>query len=230
MSNSNSIRRTGLVATLLLALAAGSCGPIVDLGGTDAPQALYTLAMQQPPIATDPEGESRSLRADLPLLVEDATAPAELRTLRILVRPRDIEVAYLPDVRWNDRPSRMFTRMLISYLNVDQTAPILTGRQIDLPYRFRLSGRISEFQLEPNAGEGRSVLVGYVATLAEAAPMRFIATRKFEKRIEIASDDHETVSRALNEAANDCAAQVVSWLKSRAELTERSKATPKKPQ
>ena len=185
-----------------LAGALTGCSGLINVVPDEEPPAMITLA---------PDGAPTALALSGPILVEAAEAPGELMTTRVAVRPSVTEVRYLRAMEWTERPARLFARLLANALAATAQTPVLTQAQIDLPYDFRLTGRLSAFDLAP-AGGGGTARIRYVATLVRSERAEVIATRTFAAEADVVSLSPGSVASGFNDAANAVATDVADWL------------------
>ncbi|MFD0849134.1 ABC-type transport auxiliary lipoprotein family protein [Sphingosinicella xenopeptidilytica] len=187
------------IATLAALLIAG-CGPLVQIGGAgDPPESLLTVQANV--------GESAALTGK-PLLVTVPSAPGALRTLRIPVTTEATEIAYLPKANWVEQPVVLFQRLLGEVVQARTGRPVIDERNADIVGAHRLSGRLVEFGLDVRGAA--QVRVRYDAVLS-APGTGYVASRSFAATRPVGAETGPAVARALNEAANEVAANVGDW-------------------
>lgn len=187
------------IATLAALLIAG-CGPLVQIGGAgDPPESLLTVQANV--------GESAALTGK-PLLVTVPSAPGALRTLRIPVTTEATEIAYLPKANWVEQPVVLFQRLLGEVVQARTGRPVIDERNADIVGAHRLSGRLVEFGLDVRGAA--QVRVRYNAILS-APGTGYVASRSFAATRPVGAETGPAVARALNEAANEVAANVGDW-------------------
>lgn len=187
------------IATLAALLIAG-CGPLVQIGGAgDPPESLLTVQANV--------GESAALTGK-PLLVTVPSAPGALRTLRIPVTTEATEIAYLPKANWVEQPVVLFQRLLGEVVQARTGRPVIDERNADIVGAHRLSGRLVEFGLDVRGAA--QVRVRYDAILS-APGTGYVASRSFAATRPVGAETGSAVARALNEAANEVAANVGDW-------------------
>ena len=98
-----------------------------------------------------------------------------------------------------------------TYLGLHDTRSIgrvvLDPGQFSLDPGVRLTGQLQAFGLDADMME---VVVRYDAALARGADS--VETHRFEARVKVAAADPGAVSPALNQAANQIAADVARWI------------------
>ena len=187
-----------LALTLGASLALSGC-----FGGAKVPDTLMTLSAGQarPAAATRTAGEGEAITVVVP------SVPRELATLRVPVHESDTAVSYLKGAQWVEQPDALFARLL------SETIAATTGRVVLEPSEFtfdpgrRLTGTLQRFGY--NAPTAEAVAV-YDATLARTGGG--VVTRRFEARVPVAAPDAANVAPALNQTANQIAADVAAWI------------------
>lgn len=190
---------------LPVALAAGLCaslGGCVSIG-PKAPKSLLTLT----PAAALVVGPGRTASADNTIAVLTPVAPASIQTTRIPVYDGSSELAYVKDAAWNEPPVRLFQRLLSDTVAQATGRLVVDQRVTSAAPGLRLSGQLLRFGVEPQAMQA---VVTFEGTITRGER---IEQRRFETRVPIAAIESREVGRALNQAANEAAAQVAGWLK-----------------
>ena len=189
---------TTLFLPALAALGLSAC----SLGGK-APDLFLTLT----PESTVAASAGTTSSADNAITVVAPTLPQALDTTRIPVRTGPTSLAYLKNAFWVDTPDNLFQRLL------SETISARTGRTVLDPLQFsfnpgnRLTGQLQNFGLDADRME---VVVTYDAALARGPES--VTTRRFEARVPVAAADRNLVAPALNQAANQVAAEVAAWI------------------
>ena len=186
------------ILALGAALALSGC-----FGGAKVPDTLMTLNAAQARAAAGARtaGEGEAITVVVP------TVPRELDTLRVPVHETELAVSYLKNAQWVDNPATLFSRV------VSETIAATTGRVVLDPKQFtfdpgqRLSGTLQRFGLDATRME---VVAVYDAALARRAGG--VATRRFEARVPVTAADPALIAPALNQAANQVAAEVAGWV------------------
>lgn len=194
--------RLAAAAAIALALAGCSISSLLG-GGGKVPPTLLTLT----PTAPAPEAVVRSANAGESVTIETPIIPEELRTVRVPAQVGLTAVAYIQDLRWIDTPDDLLQDLLSETVLRTTNRVVLDPNQGTLDPGLTVSGRLSSFGYEANQG---SVLVRYDAALSTAGGTR-VETRRFEARAP-ADGTAATVGPALNQAANEVALQVASWI------------------
>lgn len=180
------------------ALALSGC-----FGGAKVPDTLMTLN----PAQMRPAATPRSAAEGQAITVAVPTVPRELQTLRVPVHESELAVSYLKNAQWVEMPATLFARL------VSETIGATTGRVVLDPKQFsfnpgqRLTGTLQRFGYD--AASGQAVAV-YDAALARQGGG--VTTQRFEARVPAASADAAGVGAALNQAANQIAADVARWI------------------
>ncbi|MEP7316242.1 MAG: ABC-type transport auxiliary lipoprotein family protein, partial [Sphingomicrobium sp.] len=115
--------------------------------------------------------------------------------------------AYIKDLTLVDTPDRLFKDLVAETVLRTTNRVVLDSDQSTLDPGLVVSGRLTDFGYE--AGQG-NVLVRYDAALSTKGGTR-VETRRFEARVP-ADGTAATVGPALNQAANQVAAEVALWI------------------
>jgi cholesterol transport system auxiliary component len=170
--------------------------------GPDVPPTLMRLTSDAQVAAS-----SRTAPAAEAITVVAPSAPAELNTPRVPVRTGTTQVAYVKDAQWVEVPSVLFARLL------SETIAARTGRVVLDPKQFtfdpgqRLTGTLHTFGLD--ADSMQAVLI-YDAAVSRGKYA--VETRRFEARVPVAALDAASAPAALNQVANQVAAEVAAWI------------------
>ncbi|HYD37721.1 MAG TPA: ABC-type transport auxiliary lipoprotein family protein [Allosphingosinicella sp.] len=191
------MRQTPAFLVLAAALAVSGCLSF----GAKPPPTLMRLTSDAQLAAS-----SRTAPAGQAITVIPPSAPAELLTPRVPVRTGATQVAYVKDAQWVEVPTILFARLL------SETIAARTGRVVLDPKQFtfdpgqRLTGTLQTFGLDADRME--AVLV-YDAAISRGEA---VETRRFEARVPVPAIDAASAPAALNQAANQVAAEVAAWV------------------
>jgi cholesterol transport system auxiliary component len=188
-------------AAVAAALSLGACALLG--GGPKPPPTLLTLT----PSAAAPASVVRSANAGEAVTIDTPVIPKELRGVRVPAQVGPTAIAYIKGLQWVDTPDRLFQDLLEETVLRTTNRVVIDPKQASLDPGLIVSGQLSRFGYE--AGEG-SVLVRYDAALNAAGGTR-VETRRFEARAP-ADGTAATVGPALNQAANQVALEVASWI------------------
>jgi cholesterol transport system auxiliary component len=193
------MRQTRPFLVLAAALAVSGCLSF----GAKVPPVLMRLTSDAQIAAS-----GRTAPAAEAITVVPPTAPAELNTPRVPVRTGATQVAYVKDAQWVEVPTILFARL------VSETIAAKTGRVVLDPKQFtfdpgqRLTGTLQTFGLDADRME--AVLV-YDAAVSRGKDS--VETRRFEARAPVAALDAVSAPAALNQVANQVAAEVAAWVR-----------------
>ena len=190
-----------LAALLALPLALTAC---ISFGGGKPPPSLLTVT----PAVTVPVGETRSTGAAATITIGVPQVPQELAAPRVPVHTGGTAVAYVKDAVWVEPPSRLFARLLADTVSVRTGRVVLSNRQSQLDPGAQLSGELRMFGVDADRGEA---VVVYDAVLMRGAEGVF-EKRRFEARVPVSPIEAAPVGAALNQAANQVAAEVADWV------------------
>jgi len=171
--------------------------------GAKPPERLLTLT----PTETVAVGTTQSVGQGEAITVLWPTVPADLNTNRIPVQATPISVAYVKDAQWTEPPNKLFARLLGETIEARTGRAVLSGRQFAFDPGARVSGQLLRFGVD--AGSQQAVVV-FDGVIARGADIR---TRRFEARVPVAEIEAQAVGAALNQAANQVAAEVADWVK-----------------
>lgn len=183
---------------LALAAALGGC-----FGGGKAPATLYTLT----PTAADPLTLSRSANAGQAVTIAVPVIDKALRTTRVAVDRGPTQVQYVKDVQLVDMPDRLFQQLLAETVRRTTNRVVLDPSQSTLNPGVLVTGQLQKFNYDSAAGQ---VIVQYDAALSSDGG-RQIESRRFTATTP-SDGTAATVGSALNEAANQVAADVARWI------------------
>lgn len=189
-------------AAAAVLIVAGASGCALMSGGS-APKNLITLSSTAP----DPGPIARSGNAGESVTIETPVIAKEIRTTRVAAQVGSTTVAYIKDLTLVDTPDKLFKDLLGETILRTTNRVVLDPRQSNLDPGLIVTGRLTNFGYE--GGQG-TVFVRYDAALSTAGGTR-VETRRFEARAP-ADGTAGTVGPALNQAANEVAIQVASWI------------------
>jgi cholesterol transport system auxiliary component len=197
------MKRLRLALPIALAVALGACSLGGLMGGGKAPATLLSLT----PEAPLPEQIVRSANAGDSVTIGVPVVAKDLRAVRVPVQVSPTEVAYVTNLQWVDTPDRLFQALLAETVRRITGRVVLDARQATLDPGLQVSGQLQRFGYDQATSQ---VIVRYDAAKSTAGGAR-VDTRRFEARVP-ASGDAATVGPALNQAANQVALEVASWI------------------
>lgn len=187
---------------LLAALMALPLAGCVSFGA-EPPDQLLTLT----PVEAAPAGTAISGVPASVLAVIEPGADQRLNVNRVPVQVTGSSLAYLKDAVWVERPARLFRALLAETLRARGSGLVVEEGELGYGAATKLSGQLLDMGYDAASG---SVVVRYDAVLQR--PDSPIQTRRFESRVPGVAADAASVGPALNQAANDVAAQVAEWV------------------
>ena len=191
------MKRAPLVlATLLLS----GCG----LLGGKTPPVLMALS----PAATVAAQTNRSAASGETITVIAPTLAQEINTNRVPVRSGGIAIAYVEGAQWVDTPDTLFRDLLSETIAARTGRVVLSDRQRTLDPGARLTGQLLAFSIDADRSEA---VVTYDAALLRGQGTR-VETRRSEARVPVTTIDRANVSAALNQAANQVADDIATWI------------------
>lgn len=172
--------------------------------GAKPPKQLLSLT----PAQTVAPGAAQNVGAGEAITVLWPSVSTELATARVPVQATPTAVAYLKDAQWVEAPNRLFARLLGETIEARTGRPVLSGRQFAFDPGMRVSGQLLKFGVDAATS---SAVVTFDAAVVRSG--NNIQTRRFEARVPVAEIKAEPVGVALNQAANQVAAEVADWIK-----------------
>ena len=171
--------------------------------GSEPPPYLLTLTSA----ATVPAATSRTAAAGEAITVITPTVPQALATARVPVVSNGTAIAYVKDAQWVDTPNALFGRLLSETIAARTGRVVLDPQQFSFDPGIRLTGQLQSFGVDSDTMEA---IVLYDAALSRGADR--VETRRFEARVPVAAVETAAVGTALNQAANQVAADVAAWI------------------
>jgi cholesterol transport system auxiliary component len=169
----------------------------------EPPEQLITLT----PASTASAGTDVAGSATSVLAVVEPEASQRLDVTRVPVQVSDSGVAYLKDAVWVEKPARLFQQLLAETIRARGARLVVGEGGLGYAAATKLSGRLLDMGYDASTG---SVVVRYDAVLQ--MPDGNVRTRRFESRIPGVAADVTAVGPALNQAANQVAAEVAEWV------------------
>lgn len=190
--------RTALLV-LPLSLALSGCISF----GAKPPPSLLTLTAATPiaPGATQAAPGASTITIAVP------SVPQEISSLRVPVHASATTVAYLKDAQWVEAPNRLFARLLGDAVTT-RTGRVVVGDRMFGEPGATMAGELRHFGVDAPTS---SVVVTYDATLVRQSGSP-LEKRRFETRVPVAAVLPDQVGPALNQAANQVAADVADWV------------------
>lgn len=183
------------LAALLLLGGCISFGPKV-------PETLLSLTSEAPA----PPGQVANGTAASAILVLEPRVSQRLDVQRVPVQVDAVNVAYLKDAQWVERPARLMQRLLAETIRT-RTERLVIEEDPGLDTGLRLTSRLLDMGYEAGS---QSVVVRLDAS-RESGNGR-IETRRFESIVPGVAAESAPIGVALNRAANEVARQVADWV------------------
>ncbi len=197
MKISRNIRYAAL--TGMLALSLGAC---VSFGGKAPPTMLVLTAANN--VAN---GATKSGASGDALIVLLPETPRKLDSNRVPVQIDDSSIAYIKDAVWADKPSRLMQLLLMETIAAKSGRLVLNETDAGGKAQQYLSGSLLEFGVDAAASE--AIVVYDAVKLVRG---QSVEKKRFEARRLVSAVEAAAAGRALNEAANDVAAQISDWV------------------
>ena len=188
---------------IAIALAGALLGGCISLG-PKTPDTLMTLT----PAQVAPAGTQRSAEPGGAVTVMVPTTPQELMTVRVPVRAPGNTVAYLKDAQWVEQPARLFQQLIAATVQARTNRVVLNPRQASSDPGTRIGGDLEQFGVDAVTMEAVVTLDAFRLTSGSDR----VDNRRFEARVKLDAIDAAHVTPALNQAANQVAADVAGWV------------------
>ena len=186
----------------LLLLPALSLAGCLSFGGKP-PKVLLTIN----PTATLPPGSTQNSATAKTVTVMVPAVPQSLAVTRVPVRTGD-QIAYITGAAWVDSPPRLFAQLMSDTIAAKTGRVVLSTAQSFGDPGARLSGELRNFGID---GTTREAVVTFDGSLIRNDASK-IEKKRFEARVPMAQIDANSVGPALNQAANQVAAEVSDWV------------------
>lgn len=187
------------ILAALLALPLAGCISF----GAKPPPSLLTLTAATPIAA----GTTQAAPGAGTITIATPTVPQEIASVRVPVHATETTVAYLKDAQWVEAPNRLFARLLSDAVTT-RTGRIVVGNRMFGEPGATMAGELRHFGVDAPTS---SVVVTFDATLIRDSG-RPLEKRRFEARVPVAAVLPNEVGLALNQAANQVAAEVADWV------------------
>lgn len=189
-------------SALLVGALAASLAGCVSFGAKAPPSLLVLTATNNVQSGAVQSGATSDA-----LIILQPEVPQKINTNRVPVQIDDSSIAYLKDAVWADKPARMMQMLLM------ETVSAKTGRlvlnEVDAGGKAQqfLTGSLIEFGIDASAMQA---LVVYDAV--KLVRGQVVEKRRFEGRVPVGSVEAAPAGAALNQAANNVAAEVAAWV------------------
>ena len=171
--------------------------------GSEPPESLLTLTST----ASVPAGSGASSASGTAIVLTEFDTSSALDVTRVPVQVTDTELAYLKDAVWVEKPARLFRRLIAETIRTRSNRVVVDGDDPGVLAENRLGGTVRQFGYDARTG---SVVVVFDAVRPGEGSS--VTTRRFEAIVPGVAPDVASVGPALNQAANDVAAQVADWV------------------
>ena len=197
--------RHSLIRLLPLAATVALTG-CISFGAKPPPSLLTLDATAQPqPGRTQTSADARSI------VVQTPVVPTSLATARVPVQATPGTIAYIKDAQWSEPPARLFARLLSDTLTAQANIVVLSPAQSVSDPSGNLGGELRTFGVDATA---QQAVVVYDASLTRVNATA-VEKRRFEARVPVAAIDATSAGSALNQAANQVAGEVATWVAGR---------------
>ena len=196
---SRGVSRPSAIAAAALMLSLGGCLSL----GAEPPESLLTLT----PANFAPIGETASGSKLTLLAVLEPDAPKVLDVNRVPVQVDGASIAYLKDAQWVDKPARLFQLLLAETIRSKGNRMVVGSGDLQFAAATKLTGHLSQMGYD---AASQSAVVRMDAMLLKVDGS--VQSQRFEAVVPGVIAEAGPVGVALNQAANDVAAQVAEWV------------------
>jgi cholesterol transport system auxiliary component len=172
--------------------------------GAKPPPSLLTITSA----SAVPAGQTVSSANVATITIMVPAVSQALATQRVPVQTSDTSVAYLVNAQWVEPPARLFARLLSDTIAAKTGRVVLSTSQSLADPGARLTGELRSFGVV--AGSKEAVVV-YDAALMRSEG-HVIEKRRFEARVPLSQIEADDAGVAINQAANQVAAEVADWV------------------
>jgi cholesterol transport system auxiliary component len=198
--------RPFILALATLALLPG-CSAISALSGAATPLDAYDLTAP----VDGPQARGRATSAQL--VVELPTAPGALSTDRILIRPRPLQAAYLPDAKWAEEAPVMVQTLLLRSLEDANAFRYVGRRPLGTSGDYALVSELTDFQAEATPdGKTAVIRLRLTARLVREEDATVLASRTFNTQSAAASTDTLDIVEGFNLANQQLLSDTTAWV------------------
>jgi len=194
--------RTRSFAPALALLAAAPLAGCVSFGAKPPPSLLTITSA-----ASIPAGQTQSSATAGTIVILVPAVSQGLATTRVPVQTSATDLAYIVNAQWVEPPARLFARLLSDTVAA-KTGRVVLGAQSMIDPGARLSGELRAFGVE--AGSLQAV-VSFDAALTRKDG-NVVEKRRFEARVPVSAIEPGPAGVAINQAANQVAAEVADWV------------------
>lgn len=206
---------------LALALAATAllpgCSALSALSSSATPLDAYDLAAP----ADSPQARGRATSRQL--VVELPTASGALSTERILIRPRPLQAAYLPDAQWADEVPVMVQTLLVRSLEDSNAFRYVGRRPLGASGDYALVSELTDFQAEASTdGKSATIRLRLTARLVREDDASILSSRTFNTSAVTASTDTSDLVQGFNQASQQLLSETTGWVLSTLGIATRN--------
>lgn len=190
---------------LAVAFLTSACGPLIELPGGETPARLFELRPAlNPGVVAD--------KSDHVLLIEDVIVPGALKGQDIAVRVDEMELAYLPGMKWAHRLQNMQQTYLQQALKNQLGVPVIGPTEMATSHDKRLLVEVRDFSLKAVGKEFLSANIAFSVTLFSVTDNRLMGQRDFVSTIKTTTIQPEQAVKGFEAAQADFMCQLTDWL------------------
>lgn len=195
--------------SILLALATvtalSGCSALSALSGAATPLDAYDLAAP----ATSISARTTTARQ---FTVEIPTTSGALNTDRILIRPRPLQAAYLPDGKWAEEVPVMMQTLLVRSFEDTNAFRYVGRRPLGASGDYALVTDLTDFQAEAAAdGKTATIRLRLTARMVREDDAAILSTRSFTSSAQVSSTETLALVEGFNMANQTLLSDVTKW-------------------
>lgn len=168
------------------------------------PPQLLTITSNAP----FPAGQGQSSATQPTIIIQVPVVSQALAGTRIPVQINDTSIAYVAKAQWVEPPARLFARLLSDTMTSRTGRVVLSVSQFRADPGARLSGELRSFGID---GTTKHAVVAFDGSLMRD-DKNVIEKQRFSASVPVGTVDATSSAAALNQAANQVAAQVADWV------------------
>lgn len=197
--------RLAPAALLLVGAALSGCTTFASLNSAARNLDAYELHPLPSQGAIRPAGRS--------VFVADPSVTGALGSERIVIKPKPLQVAFLPDGRWVEATPQMVRNLLArSLANSGRLGLVSTNTVGPLP-DYTVMTDIETFQAEVGSPSGAPARVVVVMTISIARDVdgRLIAARRFSQTADATGKDADEIAQAFDATMTVILREATNW-------------------
>lgn len=172
------------------------CGPLIDLGNTDADR-IYTIQYS---------GQSPALSMTAAsIFVDEFQVGAGLDREAVLVKAPDGEQMQISGISWADQPADMLRDYMVAVIRSKAGMRAYGEGALDIHVGCRLSMRLMDYQLNSSDLDQGTVKIALELLLVQLQTGNVIAEYRVDESLKLASNGNDAVIAAFKKGTDSAA-------------------------